>query len=80
MYKETYSKQAFSKGRQRIRPEAFKELSDVAVNDLYSSFPTSTFRGYHLLAVDGSRLDLPTNPELKAQFGEQITSGASQIT
>ena len=32
---ETYSKQAFSKGRQRIKPEAFKELVDNAVQTTY---------------------------------------------
>lgn len=78
MYTETYSKQAFSKGRQRIRPEAFKELSDVAIKELYSSYPTNTFHGYHLLAIDGSRLNLPANPELNAVFGEQITGAAPQ--
>ena len=78
MHHETYSKQAFSKGRQRIRPEAFKELSDAITYELYATFPTRTFRGYHLLAVDGSRLNLPANSELKALFGEQITGGTPQ--
>ena len=35
---ETYSKQAFSKGRQRIRPEAIKELSDNMIDPWKSSF------------------------------------------
>lgn len=77
--KETYSKQAFSKGRQRIRPEAFKELSDGVVRQFYTFGITNTFKNFHALAIDGSRYNLPTNALLKAQFDVQITSGAEQV-
>ena len=75
---QTYSKQAFSKGRQRIRPEAFKELSDVVVHGVYTHPVTKTWEKHHLLAIDGSRLNLPINPALSREFGEQTTSGAAQ--
>ena len=75
---ETYSKQAFSKGRTRIRPEAFKELSDTVIQNVYPATETRTWHGYHLLAIDGSKQNLPDNPELTKEFGVQITSGASQ--
>ena len=75
---QTYSKQAFSQGRQRIRPEAFKELSDVVVRGVYTQAVTKTWEKYHLLAIDGSRLNLPINPMLSQEFGEQITGGAPQ--
>ena len=75
---ETYSKQAFSKGRQRIRPEAIKELSDNMINLLYKTGEMETFLGFHLLAIDGSKYNLPTNPDLLSVFGEQKTSGYSQ--
>ena len=75
---QTYSKQAFSQGRQRIRPEAFKELSDVVVRGVYTQAVTKTWEEHHLLAIDGSRLNLPINPTLSQEFGEQITSGAAQ--
>lgn len=75
---ETYSKQAFSKGRQRIKPEAFKELVDNAVQTTYSVVQTQTWNGYHLLAIDGSRYNLPTNPETNEVFGVQVTGGAAQ--
>ena len=75
---ETYSKQAFSKGRQRIKPEAFKELSEIVIQDVYSTVPTKTFDGYHILAIDGSRYNLPTNAELNEIFGVQITGNAPQ--
>lgn len=75
---QTYSKQAFSQGRQRIRPEAFKELSDTVVREVYTKAATKTWKTHHLLAIDGSRLNLPINPELSLEFGEQITGGAAQ--
>lgn len=75
---QTYSKQAFSKGRQRIRPEAFKELSDVVVRSVFMQSVTRTWENHHLLAIDGSRLNLPINPALSQEFGEQITGGAAQ--
>ena len=75
---ETYSKQAFSKGRNRIRPEAFKELSDTVIRNIYPMAETKTWFGFHLLAIDGSKQNLPINPDLIKEFGEQITSGSSQ--
>ena len=75
---ETYSKQAFSKGRERIRPEAFKELSDTVALNVYPLAETSTWNGYHLLAIDGSRLNLPLHPETEKDFGSQITGGNPQ--
>lgn len=75
---QTYSKQAFSRGRQRIRPEAFKELSDAVVREVYTHPVTRTWKNHHLLAIDGSRLNLPINSALSEEFGVQITSGASQ--
>ena len=77
--KNTYTKQAFSKGRQRIKPEAFKELSDSCVKYVYENVETRTYDGFHLPAIDGSRYNLPENPELRMVFGEQITGGAPQI-
>ena len=75
---QNYSKQAFSQGRQRIRPEAFKELSDTVVREVYKKVATKTWKMHHLLAIDGSRLNLPINSNLSLEFGEQITSGAAQ--
>lgn len=75
---KTYSKQAFSKGRLRIRPEAFKELSDTVVKNVYPLAQTRTWNGYHLLAIDGSFLNLPFHPETVKEFGAHNTSGAPQ--
>ena len=75
---ETYTKQAFSKRRQRIKYTALKELSDTVVSEFYKSAQTETFHGYHLLAIDGSKYNLPTNDKLKNVFSVQKTGGAEQ--
>ena len=48
-----YSKQAFSKGRQRIKPEAFQELFLAVAERFYQKAETNTWRGYHLFGIDG---------------------------
>ena len=77
--KEEYSKQAFSKGRQRIKPEAFLELFQATVDKFYEKAETVTWRGYHLLGIDGTRLNLPCTNELRELYGEQTSQGPSQV-
>lgn len=77
--KETYSKQAFSKGRLRIKPEAFLELFQAIVSRFYKEATIQTYKGYRVSAIDGSRYNLPNTPELRSIYGEQITSGQSQV-
>lgn len=71
----TYSQQAFSKGRMRIKWEAFREIYRITVDDCYSEFNYQTYNGYRLLAVDGSRLNLPYHPESAEEFGIQESTG-----
>ena len=68
---DTYSKQAFSKGRQRILPEAFKELHNLSTEFFYKNADYKKYCGYRVLAVDGSKIDLPYNKELMEIYGCQ---------
>lgn len=77
--RETYTKQAFSKGRLRIKPEAFLELFKATVCKFYKEATIKTYRGYRVTAIDGSRYNLPNSPELRNIYGEQITKGQSQV-
>ena len=67
--KNMISRQAFSKARENIRPEAIKELSEKVSIDLEGDSRLKTYKGYRLLAVDGTILDLPINPKLMEKFG-----------
>lgn len=76
---DTYSKQAFSKGRQRILPEAFLELHKKSVEFFYNEADYETYFGHRVLAVDGSKINLPYNSELLDIYGSQkSTNGLIQ--
>lgn len=70
-YNMEYSKQAFSKGRRRIKAEAFKALMDASVQGFYEDKRYNTFNGYLLLSIDGSDYNLPNTPDLLETFGSE---------
>ena len=74
-----YSKQAFSKGRHRVKPEAFKVLMETAAQSFYDDGNFNTFDGYLLLSVDGSDCNLPNSPDLLEHFGSQPFKNHSQV-
>lgn len=73
--RDTLSKQAFSQGRQKIRPEAFRMVMDTVSNMFYTEAEYKTWNGMRLTAVDGSKLNIPTSDELAEYFGVQESSG-----
>ena len=75
-----YSRQAFSKGRLRIRAEAFKELFEESVKQLYAEMSEITLlKGYRVSAIDGVKYNLPNTAELSSIYGAQKTSGEEQV-
>ena len=66
------TKGAFTQARSKLKPEAFKEINDVACSSFYSGAPYHTWQGHRLLSVDGSRLHLPNHPTIKEEFGEHF--------
>lgn len=63
------TRQAFSKARENIKPEAIKELNENISKQIERDARLKTYRGYRLISVDGSVLDLPSNEKLKEHFG-----------
>jgi hypothetical protein len=64
------SKAAFTKARAKLKHGAFVELSDIIVNTFYKSGPTrKDWKGYRLLACDGSKAELPNSKEIIEKFG-----------
>ena len=74
-----YSKQAFSKGRKRIKPEAFQELFQRVVENFYEKAELTGWKGYQLFGIDGTRLNLPCTNELAELYGVQTSQGAPQV-
>ncbi|MDR1624491.1 MAG: hypothetical protein LBS04_05915 [Tannerellaceae bacterium] len=64
------TKGALSQSRSKLKPEAFKEINDIACSSFYSDAPYRKLHGHRLLSVDGSRLHLPNLPSIKEAFGE----------
>ncbi len=75
----SYSAQAFSKRRQYIKPEAFKELVVITAKEFYETNEYKTWNGYLLTAIDGSKYNLPCNEKTEAEFDVQITKGEPQV-
>jgi hypothetical protein len=70
------SKQAFSKARYKISHVGFKELLEDSLRGTYTNDPLyGTWRGYRVIAADGSSLRLPDSPEMVAEFGRFKPNG-----
>ena len=66
------TKGGFSKSRRKLDPWAFQRLNEVAVNSFYQNTDFNIWGDYRVLAVDGSRLMLPSHPSVRAEFGEHL--------
>lgn len=65
----SYSQQAFSKGRMRIKWEAFRALQEFSVAKFYDNFEVKKYRGYRVCAIDSSKINLPYHSETVSEFG-----------
>jgi len=63
------TKQAFSKARKKLSSKTFILLNRKLVEEYYSDNNYSTWKGFRLLAVDGSDLQVPQIADLKEVFG-----------
>ena len=63
------TKQAFSQIREKISPLAFIDLNDNFINWFYSDGAFKKFKGFRLLAVDGSITEVPNTEKTRSFFG-----------
>ena len=64
----TVSKGAYTQARANIKYEAFKELETDVRDKFYIDYDYNRFKGYRLLAIDGSIITLPNNKETRKEF------------
>lgn len=65
------SKSAFSQAREKIQPSFFLELSRFLAKNAEELQPTpKLYKGYRLVAVDGTTIYLPKTKKLVTEFGE----------
>ena len=62
------AQQSYSEARYKIRVEAFMELFDLTATTMLEN-TSNTWHGYRILAIDGSKIALPTDKELLAYYG-----------
>lgn len=61
---------AFSHARSKLEPSAFVELNSLvlALSEEYLDEHLQTWKGCRIVGLDGSALQLPDTPEIRAQF------------
>ena len=75
-YEISISKQAFSKQRFNLKPQIFIDLYKDYIIDFYENYPeeVKTYKGYYILAIDGSMVEIPNTEELREEFKTQKNS------
>ncbi|MCY6355003.1 IS4 family transposase [Clostridium sp. ZS2-4] len=63
------TKQAFSKARQKILPTAFIKMSAEIIKWFYKDTDFKSYRGYRLLSIDGTVLEINNTETLRNEFG-----------
>jgi len=72
----TASASAYSQARYKLKHAAFVELNRQAVVEtLYGDGEYRRFRGFRVLAVDGSKVALPDTPGVREEFGSIAYTG-----
>lgn len=79
-YKISISKQAFSKQRLNLKPDIFIDLYKDYLIDFYtnSKDEVRTYKGYNILAIDGSMFEIPNTKELREVYKTQKNSSGQR--
>lgn len=64
------SKQGYLQQRKRLNPEVFTYLNNEYLTDFYNSSEPKMWNGYLLLAIDGSKAEVPNSSENRERFGK----------
>ena len=75
---DSVTKQAFFKARKNILPDAFKELFLMTRDMVLSTNKIKRYKGYRVLAIDGSELRLNKTKENKDIFVPQSRSAENK--
>jgi hypothetical protein len=74
------SKAAFSKARQYLSPKAFESLFRITTQEALNSDELKRYRGYRVLAIDGSAVQLERTKELLEHFGGQQSACSARAS
>ena len=65
------------KQRKKLNPDVFTYLNDEYVKDFYQAGEAELWNGYLLLAIDGSKAEVPNSQENREHFGSSGNQKAS---
>jgi hypothetical protein len=68
--KNTVTSSAYSQVRKKFKHTAFIALNEKAISLYYSDNNIKRWKGYRVFGVDASRIILPNNAGIKAEFGD----------
>lgn len=76
-----FTKSAFVQARMKIKPEVFKHLSQTLVGEFYTDNDVAIkkWKGFRVLAIDGSRITLPITEKLKRLYGETKNQSTTSV-
>lgn len=66
---KSYSKQSYSEARMKMKHGAYIELNEELIKGYYSDDDYKQYKGYRLLAIDGTKIHLPNRPNIVEEFG-----------
>jgi len=66
---QTVSKQDYLRQRQKLNPEVFKLLNGNYLKRFYQGEESKGWRGYLVMAIDGSRAEVPNSEENRQAYG-----------
>jgi Transposase DDE domain len=64
------TKQAFSKARKKLSPNTFKMLNQKLIEEYYTDNDFLTWKGFRLIGIDGSDVQIPQKKNLMDFFGQ----------
>jgi len=76
---QTVSKQDYLRRRQKLNPAVFKLLNRNYLKRFYGGREAIKWHGYLVMAVDGSRAEIPNSEENRQVYGESINKYGKQV-
>lgn len=67
------TKGALTQARAKLKPDAFIELSVLAVEEFYKNESYRQWNGFRVVAIDGSTSNLPTHSSIQEEFSSMLT-------
>jgi len=76
--KKPVTESAFSQSRYKIDWQFFSDLCSIS-SEAYQEFATPRWKGYRILAGDGSTLNLPSSKQIRGYFGIDSSSKKTSL-